>query len=297
MRSRFPELLLIVLFASSMFYPSANSLTVSGSKGNDTPKPLDSVHTSNFTLDVDGTDVLFMRYDVEQIIDDYYPYLWDNEKVINFTERYSEDLAYITHIPPNRRVSIVVLNETFFSSLIVEYEFENATITGVISTIELGHGTEIASLKSSLRAAMEINRTLNLNITSWRAPFLTATPVSAFLWSYQYTNMSFALGGVNAELYKHDQASSLLNNTHWELHTWANITTGVENHPLDLPGGRTTLPHKILISVTQDGEVIQVLREVPPGGSGGINPFFPIAAGILVIGLIAVVILWMKRRQ
>jgi len=50
-------------------------------------------------------------------------------------------------------------------------------------------------------------------------------------------------------------------------------------------------------SVSQDGEVIQVLREVPPSGDGGINPFVPIAAGILVIGLIAVVILWMRRRQ
>ncbi len=267
------------------------------------PRIGSSSQASNLTLDVDGRDVLVIRQQVEQRIAENYPLLLDNPDIVAFIEEHHECLAFMRKTYPQgpfsydtRHISLVALNESSYSNLIIECTFNRTEMTGVTSVIDIGLDAPIDSLKLSLRSVMEMNQTLGLRVMSWTEPhWETESPFVAYLWSYNYTGTTFWCWDAFTTIWSHDNADALLAGIHWEIATYRYIQQSVFPHgPFDVVTSET----EIVFSVTPEGEVIKIEAGPPPPLDGAsIHPLVPVGGIVLAALCIALVFRWARGRR
>jgi hypothetical protein len=220
---------------------------------------------NNVTLNVDNSDILFIGYDVWQRIEQYSSGLMDNETVVDLMQHHEDELLFIMPCPRRDYISVVGMNESFYIELLIKCMYEDNVIVQVTSLEVMSGSDYIDSLKTALSTAMDENATRGLNMTAWdRCGHAGSSPLRAHLWSYTYTGGSLTFGSSphRVVLWSSPDASDLLQEMHWEIVTEANISQVVsreEPDPSTWEHGE--IPTQIVMSITLDGELIQVLHE------------------------------------
>jgi hypothetical protein len=223
--------------------------------------------TNSVTLNVDNSDILFVGYDVWQRAEQYSG-LMDNETVIDLMQHYEDELLFVMPCPGRDYITVVGMNESFYVEMLIECMYDNNAVVQVTSLEAMSGSNYIDSLKIALSTAMDENTTRGLNVTAWdRCGHAGSSPLRAHLWSYTYTGGSLTFGDSphRVVLWSSPDASDLLQEVHWEIVTEANITHSVSHEEPDpSTWEHDEIPTQMVMSITQDGELIQVLHEVFP---------------------------------
>jgi len=220
---------------------------------------------NNVTLNVDNSDILFIGDNVWQEVEQYSPGLMDNETVVDLMQHHEDELLFIMPCPRMDYITVVGMNESFYIEMLIECMYEDNAIVQVTSLEVMSSSDYIDSLKTALSTAMDENATRGLNMTAWdRCGHAGSSPLRAHLWSYTYTGGSLTFGDSphRVVLWSSPDASDLLQEVHWEIVTEANITHSVSHEEQDpSTWEHDEIPTQIIMSITLDGELIQVLHE------------------------------------
>ena len=149
-----------------------------------------------------------------------------------------------------------------------------------------------------LATAMHENETRNLNLDAWNDSGPGGwSALRPYLWSYNYTGESFSFGEMHSSsiVWQHPNHSYLLPQLHWEIKTTLRTSQVV-----GLPFNYETIQVSVetILSLTLDGELIQVLEMPPPPASGysgqsGITLLLAVGS-IVLVGTVATIVVFQR---
>lgn len=287
-------ILLMAPISSSDFVTSWNRTSCVSISGYDSIGQI-----NNVTLNVDDSDILFIGDDVWQRVEQYFPGLTDNETVVDLMQHHEDELLFIVPCPRRDYITVVGMNESFYIELLIECMYENNVIVQVTSLEVMSSNDYLDPLKTALSTAMDENATRGLNVTAWdRCGHAGSSPLRAHLWSHTYTGGSLTFGdSLHGVLWSSPDASNLLQEIHWEIVTEANITHSVSHEESDpSTWEHDEIPTQIAMSITLDGELIQVLHEVFPIAAGSDFTIYLLGGLICTAAIVAIIaVVWHRK--
>ncbi|TFG07611.1 hypothetical protein EU538_08530 [Candidatus Thorarchaeota archaeon] len=266
--------------------------------------PAEDSSPHNVTLTVEDHEVLLLGQDVWGHAETYSPHLLSNQTACELMGQYNQSLLFLQHTevqeeqevngtttyPLTRFDAFVAMNEScfmqaMFSSHYAPNSTDNWPHPDIVDSMHVFSGMQyVNTLRTALSSVIQENLTRDLNIISWKEPFEGDwPPVFCYLWSSNYTGYSFRFSdsGFGWVAWRHSNAERLLASLHWEIIT-------------------VTLPYRLttVLSVSSDGTLIQIQKEAI--FSNGSHPrddsSILILGAVITVGMIALVILYKRRR-
>jgi len=256
----------------------------------------------NVTLNVEGYDVVLIGEDLDERMEQHLPNLLDNDTVAQAIGPYADILLFIDEKPQDRYALLVGMNNSHYVEIMLTYaSYELGNLTDLQAIEVLSSEEHLTSLKTVLATAMHENETRNLNLNAWNDSGPGGwSALRPYLWSYNYTGESFSFGEMHSSsiVWQHPDHSYLLPQLHWEIKTTlrtSQIVGLLFNHKTIQVSVET------ILSVTMDGELIQVLKMFPPPvfgylGQPGITLLLAVGS-IVLVGAVATIVVFRRRRS
>ncbi|MHA1881455.1 MAG: hypothetical protein ACTSUO_00215 [Candidatus Thorarchaeota archaeon] len=247
-----------------------------------------SFERHNVTLDIGDSQILFIGQDLSTQISDYFPQLLNNQSAIDIIRTYNETLMFIYRCPDSGHVALVGLNETHYVELLLTMTYTQGAL-GDITGIEIYCGESyLEQMKTAWLGVIAANESRNFNITSEFIPYL---------WSYDHTGTAFD-SRTTSIIWSDNELTNLLYTLHWEFHSTAylRVTVDPSSDPSSWYYEHMSVP--VVLSVTSDGRLIQLLASVitlaiPPPND---NTTIIIVLGVGVVSLVALIAIFYRRR-
>ena len=253
----------------------------------------------NVTLNIQGCDVVLIGEDLDERIELMIPNLLDNDTVVQAIGPYADILLFIDKTPWDRHALLVGMNSSHYVEIMLTYaSYELGNLTDLHAIAVFSSEDHLTSLKTVLATAMHENETRNLNLNAWNDSGPDGwSALRPYLWSYNYTGESFSFGEMHSSsiVWQHPNHSYLLPQLHWEIKT--TLRTSQIVGPLF---NQETIQVSVetILSVTMDGELIQVLRMFPPPASGQPSITLLLAIGsIVLVGAVATIVVFRRRKR
>ncbi|MBD3159417.1 MAG: hypothetical protein GF309_11555 [Candidatus Lokiarchaeota archaeon] len=224
---------------------------------------------------------------------------WDSYETI--ADNFNNSLLFGGQTPWNNYAAFSGLNSTHFSQILFNCTEEFGTIVNL-------DVNSSSYLRESLKTAISSLFTLNESSEFCFRPFSEDNLLIPFLWDRSYTGGSLVMGDIGFSHFKHENASVLVNESHWEFALKINTTVACYPSPSDPIYSFTEL--SCIVCVSLDGTIIAIEHLVPPCGVDpttttttetttpvGIHPLHALGIGAAVGAVVVIVIFYVKKQK
>ncbi|MGM0687188.1 MAG: hypothetical protein ACQET3_09490 [Promethearchaeati archaeon] len=224
---------------------------------------------------------------------------WDEYQPI--VAAFNDSLLFGRPTPWNNYAAFSGLNSTHFTQLL----FNCTDEFGSIADLSVNSSS---CLRESLKTAIASLLAFNESSETSLMPRSEENLLIPFLWDRSYTGGSLAMGGLPLREFEHENASVLLNESHWEFTLRINITQVC--HPSPSNPVVKYWPVDCIMSISLDGAIIAIEYDVPPCGADpstttttetttpvGINPLHALGIGAGIGALVVIVIFYVNKQR
>ncbi len=261
--------------------------------------------TNDFILDVGDQEVLLLGEDVWNQALEFHSGLLSNTTVRNLMSRYNDSLLFIDRTAYGDQVIVMALNESHYmhSTIRCTYNltYDSTNIMNIISITSIDNITEysyVASLKNAISTLCNETEERDLELANLQVPISEGYSALKFvLWSYDETGYSFYYGNSPVHsIFTNQQADSMLIEPHWEFLTYANLTVRVSSTANPNDWEYVKIQSTLVASISQTGELIQLLSAVPPAYPLVDNTIVILGIGIVIVAIVIIGFVILKKK-
>ncbi|MFO7835748.1 MAG: hypothetical protein R6V83_03765 [Candidatus Thorarchaeota archaeon] len=224
---------------------------------------------------------------------------WDEYQPI--VDAFNDSLLFGLDTNLNGYGAFSGLNSTHFTQLLFNW-------TGEFDTIVNLNVNSSSYLRESLKTGIASLLAFNESSDFCFRPFSEDNLLIPFLWDRSYTGDSLAMGDIGISEFEHDNASVLLNESHWELTLKINTTIACYPSPTEPVYSLAQL--LCIMSISLDGTIVAI-EHLPPPPCGanpttttttetttpvGIHPLHALGIGTAIGAVVVIMVVYVKKR-